>query len=231
MIKQSLLNTHELSILVALLVASGFFATLVYFMFGKKTDYVLFICYSLLSAFALSFLLNGNTRLFILFYTSASFSLFIFFAHYFLQRTSYKRPIFLFSYLILLLIFTLLFLLKNENILLLTAWLIHEFFIILSLYLSINAIQRKVNSAKKIFLLIGLSFIFKYLFISTSFLLTSISVSIAIILFTLTYIIILDIRTQNKLVKNLKVRMIQLENEMLKKTDSTALFTKYVNHS
>ncbi len=210
--------SSEIFLLIGVFLASAIFVLSIYFGLNKKRTYLHFFLYLLFSARSFYNLLMAQSLLFLLSFLLSNLFLLSFFITFFKVRYSKIILIFLLLLFVLIALFIEPLLTQSTTIIFMAAWSFYAITLMASSLIALRAVKNNGSSAQLISIITALIFLFNILLISDSFFIDSIGISSFFLILAVMYIVFSDIKAQQVLVKSLKIRAVELENEMLKKS-------------
>jgi len=204
--------------LLGIFLATALFFITIYFGLDKKKSYLFFFSYALLGGMSLLFYQEGLSVFFLISSTFASLSLLYFFASFF----DIDRSVGIAALAIILI------LLAGYNyqfagppsraIFFVIIWFIYVLVLMACSWISLQAIKRNKFAGKPLFITTTVIFLLIIFLVSNSFFVSSLTISSVVLILSVTYTVFHDFRERQSLLKSLKIKAVNLENEMLKKT-------------
>ncbi|MGD9487398.1 MAG: histidine kinase [Calditrichaceae bacterium] len=216
------MNTHfsigETFFLLGVFMVTTLFFVSIYFGLDKKKSYLFFFAYAGFGGMSLFFILNGLPLAFLITSTCASLSLLYFFADFFDNERSFGVGAF---GIILILIagYDSQFI-ENapKTIFFVIIWFIYALTLMACSWISLKAMKRKKFAAKLLFTTTTVIFVLIALLVSNNFFVSSLTISSMVLILSVTYTVFHDFKERQTLLKSLRIKAMQLENEMLKKS-------------
>ncbi len=211
-------DSGDVYLLVGVLLANALFFLTIYVGMNKNRSYLLFSSYSLLGALGLFFLMDDLMLPFLVVFTLSCLSLLYFFLDFFNHLQS-KRVAFLPPVLVLLPVVGLAFLGGEREITnLIIAWVTYTITLMICSLISLHAYNHRQYGGKLLFFTTALIFLCSLVFISESFFVSSLLLASVLLILAVTYTVLQDIQQRNEQLRYLKIKSMQLETELLKKS-------------
>ncbi|MGA7839165.1 MAG: histidine kinase [Ignavibacteriaceae bacterium] len=204
--------------LIGIFLGTALFFITIYFGLEKKKSYLFFFSYALFGGMSLLFIEKGMSAGFLISSTFASLSLLYFFASFFEIEKLVGVGVF---GIILVLIagYNYQFITDTPKpIFYVIEWFIYILVLMACTWISLQAIKRNQFAGKLLFITTTVIFVLIVLLISNSFFVSSLTISSVVLILSVTYTVFHDFKERQSLLKSLRMKAVQLENEMLKKS-------------
>jgi hypothetical protein len=211
-------DTTQLALLLGVFLATALFFLTIYLGLDRKQAYLLFFSYTLFEALSLVFLGTGRPLPFLAASTLVNLSLLYFFATFFDVARS-KIVAGIAALLILVAGADVEFAVANpKTIFFVIAWFAYALTLMACSWIALRAATSHKYAGRLLSITTAAIFILSVVLVSESFFVSSTSISSVLLILAVTYTVLHDVREQQALVKALRIRAVQLENEMLKKS-------------
>ena len=215
---ESPINNGGILFLLGIFLVTALFFITIYFGLDKKKWYLFFFTFAILGGISIFSLLEGFAFSFLIASTFASLSLLYFFASFFENEKSFGIGL-LSIILFIIGAYNYKFIGEPPNtIFYVIVWFIYAVVLMACSWISLQAIKHNKFAGNLLFITTTVIFILIVFLVSNSFFISSLTISTVVLIFSVTYAVFRDFKERQTLLKSLRIKAVQLENEMLKKS-------------